>query len=136
MELTQEEKLERQTKIVELLEQFNPARYNFIGKPGDEVHFTFTYNGDLPIQAVEPGCSGCTTLKCVDNKIEGVLTLDPKEAYVNLPDDVTSTPVNKSIRVWFEDGEDWYVISSEKQRSQNPRKITIPLYLSGQVDLR
>lgn len=137
MELTQEEKQARQVKLTELMGQFKPARYNFVGKPEEVINFSFTYEGETPIQAVEPGCSGCTKLSCKDNVITGTLTLDPKERYT--PSGATngeSSPVNKVIQVWFEDGEDWYVVNEDLQRFPNPKKISVPLYLSGQVDLR
>ena len=134
-ELTQEERVQRQEKIAELSKQFSPARFNFIGKPEEEINFEFTYNGETPIQAVEPGCTPCTTLTCDGTKITGVLKLDPKEKFT-AANGIPAAPVNKSISVWFEDGEDWFVIGDNMQKFPNPKKISVPLFLSGQVDLR
>ena len=135
MELTQEEKVARQEKITNLIKEFNPPRFNFIGKPEEGVSFEFKYSGDTPILALEPGCTACTSLECDGETIKGILTLDSKEKYTAALG-VQAAPINKSIQVWFDDGEDWYTIGDNFQRHPNPKKISIPLFLSGQVDLR
>lgn len=122
----------KQERLTELMGQFSPKSYNFVGKPEEEVDFEFTYDGDLPIKAVSPGCVTCTTLKVEDNKIIGTIKLDAeyKGASGN------SVPVSKVINVWFEDDEDWFVVDENKVRKTNTDKISVPLYIRGQVDIR
>jgi hypothetical protein len=126
---------ERQEKLVAWRNNFTPITFNFVGKPDEKIPFKFTYMGDDTIQCIEPDCTGCTTAHVhrESNTIEGVLHLNEDyKAVTGQP----SKPITKHIKVWFEDGKDWYIIDENGNRKPNPEKVHVPLYLQGQVDLR
>lgn len=127
---------ERQDRLIELRNKFTPITYNFVGKPFDDISYQFTYvrgEGDPGLLTCEPQCGPCTTVRIEGDKLLGVLTLN--EEY-KASHGQTSLQVTKHIKVWFDDGEDWYIIDDNGNRLANPDKIQVPLYLQGQVDLR
>lgn len=126
---------ERQDLMIARRNSFTPVTHNFIGRPDDKIEFKFTYMGDEVLEAVEPDCTGCTVarLNKEEKTITGILHLN--ETYTPVTGQ-PSKPLTKHIKVWFEDGEDWYIIDEQGNRKANPDKVHATLYLQGQVDLR
>lgn len=123
---------ERQQKGLEIRNAFESVIFKFKGKPGDEIPFEFTYNGELDIQSIQPGC-GCTEARVENNKIVGHLKLDPLETY-NPNENETSRSVQKSITVYFHDGQEWYTADQNKVRKANSNKLSAVVTIAGVVD--
>ena len=127
---------ERQDRVIELRNKFTPITFNFVGKPDEKVQFGFSYlrrPDDPEILCIEPGCTGCTSLKLEGDDITGHLHLN--EEY-NATNGQKSLQITKNLKVWFKDDINWFDIDPDGVRMPNLDKIQVPLYIQGQVDLR
>lgn len=129
-------------KSTQLRKSFDKLKVEFNTGLKTRIPFEFNYSGDLPIHSIELGC-GCTHGELIDGaKIKGYLQIYDKDYYKPSPVDPTNpdSPLNpivkveKTITVFFDDGQPWFVINDKKHRNANPEKLKIVLRISGYVD--
>lgn len=124
---------ERQQKSLALREGFSSTVFQFEGEPGGKIPFSFEYTGDSKIHCVVPGC-GCTKVSVKDNIVSGHLDLDPIEK-LRFGANQKSIFTSKNISVYFEDGQDFFDVTAEKIRVNNPNKIHVNLSIQGNIIL-
>lgn len=91
--------------------------------PNSSTPFKFNYTGSIPIWGVQAAC-GCTSTK-VDEEGRSIT------GFYNAASNATS--VNKSITVFFDDGQEMYIRDAHKNASVNPNKLKILLSIVGEV---
>ena len=101
---------------------------NNLGKVKNDstTKFSFTYTGPVPIFGIEPGC-GCTNVKQHQGVIEGEYS-SGKWNEESLPQQF-----NKTITVYFNDGNDLYKVSSDGVVSKNSDKLKVVLSITGEI---
>lgn len=113
----------------ELQAEFDILNFNFgVKSPDDVVDFEFVYTGDSEIFGVQKGC-GCTDAFVEGNKIKGQLNLATAQQYKDGLNDVS-----KSLSVYFDDGQPFYVQNDGKRLEFNRDKIRVALNVRGTVE--
>ena len=100
------------------------------------VDFGFKLRGDAPlgIQSVKPGCGGCTFPVLHDNgDITGTLNVASAAGRNYQTNQPHRGRFTKSITVYLDDGEPYYVTDKNRVLNVNRNKKFVELRISGTV---
>ncbi len=109
-------------KIEEIRKGFDKLVAN-VGEvaPSSSTPFSFDYSGTVPIWGVTAAC-GCTNVRVEDGSIIGTYNAGTSPG-----------TINKSITVFFDDGQDMYTRDERKNATMNPNKLKILLTVIGEI---